>query len=75
MLTQPLDEAPVDQRLVDIGSPFVAYLQMPVAVQPRQRALHYPPMPPQLLAASLPFLDIRLLMLGLPRAFRHFFTS
>ena len=82
MLTQPPVEAPVDQRasqieerLVDTGSPIVAYLQMPVAVQPRQHTLHYPPMPPQFLAASLPFLDIRLLMLSLPRAFRHFFAS
>ena len=58
MLTQPPVEAPADQRasqmeerLVDIGSPIVAYLHVPVAIQPRQHALHYPPMPPQLLAA------------------------
>lgn len=46
MLTQPLNEAPADQRtsqieerLVDIGSPLVAYLQVPVAVQPSLRCM------------------------------------
>jgi hypothetical protein len=48
-LTKPLHVAPADQggpevedRLVDVVPPLVAYLQAPVAVQPRQRALHDP---------------------------------
>jgi hypothetical protein len=60
VLTQTLNEAPADQRtsqieerLVDIGSPLVAYLQVPVAVQPRQRALRHPPMLLQLLTALI----------------------
>ena len=56
-LTKPLDIAPTDQRapdveerLVDVGSPLVAHLQPSVAIDPRQRPLHHPPMPSQSLA-------------------------
>jgi hypothetical protein len=56
-LTKPLNVAPADQsapeveeRLVDVGPPLVAHLQPPVAVQPRKRPLHDPPVSPQLLA-------------------------
>lgn len=53
-LTKPLNVAPAnerasefEERLVDVGSPLVAHLQPPVAIDPRQRPLHYPPMPSQ----------------------------
>ena len=56
-LTKPLNVAPanqctpeVEERLVDIGPPLVAHLQASVAVQPRQRPLHHPPVPAQPLA-------------------------
>lgn len=32
---------------MDVVAPLVAYLQPPVAVQPRQRPLHHPPVPAQ----------------------------
>ncbi len=54
-LTKPLNVAPAyqgapqleERLLVDIGPPLVAYLRPPVAVQPRQRPLHHPPVPAQ----------------------------
>jgi hypothetical protein len=55
-LTNPLDIAPADQRapelekrLMDVLPPLVANLQPPVAIQPRERPFHYPPV------ASQPF--------------------
>src|SRR5215210_80647 len=67
-LTKPLDVAPTDQctseveeRLVDIISPLVAHLEAPIAVQPRQRPLHHPPVPAQPLArVDTPPSDARL---------------
>ena len=82
MLTQPPVEAPADQRasqieerLVDIGSPLVAYLHVPVAVhnQDNVRSTTHR-CRPSFSLLSVPILDIRLLMLRLPRAFRHFFA-
>jgi hypothetical protein len=56
-LTKPLDIAPADEsaseieeRLIDVVASLVAYLKTPEAVYPRQRPLHYPPVPTQLLA-------------------------
>ena len=56
-LTKPLYLVPADQRatqiekrLVEVSPPFVPYLQPPVAVEPRQRPLDYPPVSPQPLA-------------------------
>jgi hypothetical protein len=57
-LTKPLDISPADEstpeieeRLMDVDSPLVAYLQPPEAVDPRERPFDYPPtMLPQLLA-------------------------
>src|SRR3712207_4769156 len=56
-LTKPLDIAPADQstseiekRLMDVVWALVADLQSPEAVHPRQRPLHHPPVPAQLLA-------------------------
>lgn len=55
-LTKPLNIAPADQRapeleerLVDVLPPLVANLQPPVAIQPRERPFHHPPV------ASQPF--------------------
>src|SRR5215211_3117515 len=56
-LTKPLNIAPADEstseieeRLMDVVAPLVAYLQPPVAVHPRQRSFHDPPVSSQLLA-------------------------
>ena len=56
-LTEPSDIAPADhrapeleERLVDVVPPLVADLQPPVAVQPRERPLHHPPVASQPLA-------------------------
>lgn len=52
-----VDKAPTDQRTTDmeksqvhIGAPLVPDAQAAVAVQPRERALDYPPMPAQPIA-------------------------
>src|SRR5215212_9361022 len=44
----------MQERLVDVSLPLVAHRQPAVTLQPRQRSLHHPPMPPQPLAALDP---------------------
>jgi len=44
----------VEERLVDVRPALVTHRERAVAGQPRQRALHYPPVPYQPLAAIFP---------------------
>src|SRR5215218_4524679 len=45
-----------------------------MAIQPRERALHYPPMPPQLHATIFALPGHSALLLRLPRVLRHLFA-
>jgi hypothetical protein len=66
----------MEKRLVDVVPALIADGESAVLRKPGQRALHNPPVSPQLLAAlSIPFLAIRLFIARLLKALLHFLSS